>query len=192
MFKPVEISNVIDKSYQDQIYDLVTDVKFPWHFLEDTTFEKSNDPNLSTPSFVNLIYHPGNESNPYFEFFKPLLESSLEKTGYELQNLLRMRLGFLLNTKYIMPHVKYKHNTPHRDFEQEHWTAIYYVNEADGETVIFHEIEPTIEKYHPMHKSMPEKGKLLLFNGWHFHASTCPKVFAKRIALTMNFTAKKK
>ena len=191
MFKPVEILNVIDRSYQDQIYNLVTDVKFPWHFLEDTTFEKSNDPMLSTPSFVNLIYHPNNESNPYFDFFKPLLESSLEKTGYELQNLLRMRLGFLLNTKYVMPHVRYKHNTPHRDFDQEHFTAIYYVNESDGETVIFHEIEPA-EKYHPMHKSMPEKGKLLLFNGWHFHASTCPKMFAKRIVLTMNYTAKKK
>jgi ectoine hydroxylase-related dioxygenase (phytanoyl-CoA dioxygenase family) len=70
-------------------------------------------------------------------------------------------------------------------------TAIYYINQADGDTVIFHEIEQA-ERYRPMHKSTPEKGKLLMFNGWHYHASSCPKMFAKRIALTMNFTAKKK
>ena len=120
-----------------------------------------------------------------------LIGYALEKTGYELESLLRMRLGFLMNTKYALPQLQYKHNTPHRDFEQEHWTAIYYINQADGDTVIFHEIEQA-ERYRPMHKSTPEKGKLLMFNGWHYHASSCPKMFAKRIALTMNFTAKKK
>lgn len=190
MFKPIEISEAIDKNYQSDILNLVTDIKFPWHFLDDTTYEKSNDIKNSTPSFVNLLYHLNNNSNPYLENFLPLVNQSLDKAGYKLTNLLRMRLGFLLNTKYLLPSMPYKYNTPHRDFDQEHFVGIYYVNTADGETVIFHETEKS-EKYHPMHKSQPEQGKFLMFNGWHYHASTCPKMFTKRIALTINFTAEK-
>lgn len=190
MFKPIEIFNVVDHEYQRSIYNLVTDINFPWHFLEDTTMERSNDPKYSTPGFVNMVYHDSREVNPHFDFFKPLLEQTLEKTGFTLNKLYRMRLGFLMNTKYMLPSMPYKHNTPHRDYDQEHYTAVYYVNQSDGDTVIFHEIEPS-EKYRPMHKSTPDQGKVLLFNGWHYHASSCPKMFTKRIALTMNFTATK-
>ena len=86
----------------------------------------------------------------------------------------------------------YQYNTPHRDFEQEHFVACYYVNSSDGDTVVFHEKDaplPEGQKYHTLKKSTPLQGKVLLFNGWHFHASSCPKVYNKRIVLTMNFTA---
>lgn len=187
-FKPLEILEVVDKQYQNEIYKLLTDVDFSWHFLEDTTHEYANDSQNSTPSFVNLIYHPNNKESPHAEFFKPLVNSILEKSNLKLNELLRIRAGFLLNTKYILPNMPYKYNTPHRDYEQEHYTAVYYVNESDGDTVIFHEIEKS-EQYRIMHKSRPDKGKALLFNGWHYHASTCPKMCTKRIAITINFTA---
>jgi hypothetical protein len=188
-FKPIEFVEIIDKQYQSKLYELVTDKKFPWHFLEDTTYELANDTQNSTPSFVNLIYHQDNQSNPYLEFVQPLINTMLEKANLELIQLLRIRVGFLLNTKYILPNMPYKYNIPHRDYEQEHYTAVYYINDSDGDTVIFHELESS-EKYNVMHRSRPDKGKLLLFNGWHYHASTCPKMFTKRIAITINFTAK--
>jgi hypothetical protein len=95
-----------------------------------------------------------------------------------------------LNTRYAISSMPYKHNLPHRKYEQDHYVAVYHVNETDGETIIFNQTEPA-DKYYPMHKCMPEKGKLLLFNGSHYYASTCPKVFTKRITLTINFTATK-
>ena len=47
-FKPLEIKNVVDETYQDQIYKLLTNVNFNWHFLEDTTREYANDSMTST------------------------------------------------------------------------------------------------------------------------------------------------
>lgn len=190
MFNPIEIENVIEQDYQKQIFDVVTDITFDWHFIEDTTFEKKDHINTSTPSFANLVYHPDNKENPGLEFFTPLLQNTCAKAGLELDQLLRMRLGFLLNTKYFMPHVRYQHNTPHVDFNVDHYTACYYINECDGETIVFHQTEES-EKYSAMHKSMPQQGKVLVFNGRHYHASTCPKMFTKRIVMTMNFTARK-
>lgn len=189
-FKPIEISNAIDVEYQHQIYNFLTDIKFPWHFLEDATNVYANDTQTSTPSFANLIFHPNNESNPYLEFFNPLIDQILQASNLKLGELLRVRAGFLLNTKYVLPSMPYKYNTPHRDYDQEHYTAIYYVNNADGETVIFHETEKSTD-YKVMHKSRPDQGKVLLFNGLHYHASTCPKMCTKRIAITINFTATK-
>ena len=196
-FEPIEIYDVIDYNYSMEILNKVTNIDFDWHFMNDTTYEDrlDQDPRHSTPSFAHLIYHPNNQHNPHLDFFMPLLNATCEKAGLELHTLLRMRLGFLLNTKYSFPHLPYEYNTPHRDYEQEHFTACYYVNSSDGDTVIFHEKDQPLltgQKYHRKFKSEPLQGKVLVFNGWHFHASTCPKMHNQRIVLTMNFTAGQK
>lgn len=188
MFKPLEIENVVDQKYQNEIYDLVTDIQFPWHFMEDTTTEKATEKTSTTPAFGNVIYHPGQSSNPYAEFFKPLVNAIVDKAGMELIVVHRIRLGFLLNTKYSLVGSPYQHNAVHRDMDTPHLTAVYYLNECDGPTVIFRETELS-EKYYTLHKSEPKKGKVVVFDGLHYHASTCPKVFNKRIACTINFSA---
>jgi hypothetical protein len=191
MFKPLEIKNVIPVEYQEEIYRYVTDVNFPWYFLEDTTYEGPPSGTGSTPAFVNLIYHTNKEEHPHLDFFRPLVDSIVEKASMELISVFRIRIGFLLNTKYVYMGSPYQYNTPHVDGDMEHYTACYYVNTCDGPTVLFHEKEKS-EKYRPMHKSDPEQGKVLIFDGQHYHASTCPKVFNKRIVLTVNFSAKLK
>lgn len=187
MFKPIQIENVIDKDYQDQLFKTVTNINFPWHFMEDTTTETGN-PLSSTPAFGNLVYHPNNTHNPYTELFTPLVNSIIDKCNMELLIVHRIRLGFLLNTKYAFAGSPYQHNTPHRDMEIPHYTAVYYINDCDGSTVIFREQE-IAEKYYPLEKITPKKGKVVVFDGLHFHASTCPKVFNKRIVCTINFAA---
>lgn len=188
MFKPLEINNVIDQEYQDRIYNLVTDIQFPWHFMEDTTYEKITDKASSTPVFGHLVYHPSQAQNPYADFFTPLVNAIAEQANMELKIVHRIRLGFLLNTKYTYSGSPYQYNTVHRDMEIPHWTAVYYLNDCDGSTVIFRETEVS-EKYYPLHRSEPKKGKVVVFDGRHYHASTCPKIFNKRIACTINFSA---
>jgi len=188
MFKPIEIDNVIELEYQNELYNTVTNIDFPWHFMEDTTHEKAGNSLSTTPAFGNLIYHPGNKENPYSKLFVPLIDSITTKCKMQLVSVHRVRLGFLLNTKYAYAGSPYQHNTIHRDMETPHFTAVYYLNDCDGPTVIFRETEPA-EKYYPLHKSEPKKGKVVVFDGLHFHSSTCPKVFNKRIACTINFSA---
>jgi len=188
VFKPLELFDVVDKTYQNEIYNLVTDINFPWHFMEDTTYEKATDKTSSTPAFGHVVYHPSQSQNPHAEFFTPLVNAITEQANMELKIVHRIRLGFLLNTKYAYAGSPYQYNTVHRDMETPHWTAVYYLNDCDGSTVIFRETE-IAEKYYPLHKSEPKKGKVVVFDGMHYHASTCPKVFNKRIVCTINFSA---
>ncbi len=39
----------------------------------------------------------------------------------------------------LLPRRETKHlyHTPHVDFDQPHWTIIYYVNDSDGPTIFF-------------------------------------------------------
>jgi hypothetical protein len=188
IFKPREYPSVVDYTYQTEIYQYLTNIKFDWHFMEDATTEVINTPQHSTPSFGNLLYYSQNESNPHYEFFQPLVESITTAGGFKDVNLLRVRAGFLLNTKYSLPSMPYKHNAPHVDYDLDHYTAVYYVNEADGDTIVFQETS-LAEKFYPLHKCTPNRGKALVFNGRHYHASSCPKIHTKRIAITINFTA---
>lgn len=189
-FKPIEYHDFVDKDYQEAIYKHVTDIKFNWHFMEDPTTERINTFQVSTPSFGNLIYWEKTENNDPIDFWLPVLDAIEDKFNLKITKLLRMRLGFLMNTRYAMSSQPYRHNEPHVDYDQEHYTLVYYVNESDGDTIIFNETEKA-EKYYPMHKCMPQRGKALLFNGKHYHASTCPKIHTKRIVLTVNFIAHK-
>lgn len=188
IFKPREYTGVVKPSYQNEIYSYLTNINFDWHFMEDATTEKINLPQYSTPAFGNLLYYSQHESNPHYEFFKPLIDTLEEVGGFKIKELLRVRAGMLLNTKYALHSLSYKYNTPHIDYDFDHYTAVYYVNECDGDTVVFREIEPA-EKFYPLHKCTPNQGKFLLFNGRHYHASTCPKIHTKRMAITINFTA---
>lgn len=182
-----EISGLISKSRLNHLHDLVTDMSFDWHHLSDATYEYTIENKKSVPSFCHLLYN--NETKgTYFDVFYPVLLNALDMEGLKLVNLLRMRLGFLLNTAYSMPHLPYSWNNPHIDYEQPHTVGLFYLNDTDGDTVVFHQTEES-EEYRVMHRIKPDANKFAMFDGKYYHASSCPKMFTKRIVLTCNFIA---
>ena len=190
MIDLIEIPQLVDAAEQKRLYNTVTDIEFPWHYLEDTTYEYSNKPSIATPAFTHLLFKNTGEQSKYLEDFTPLFLKGVEAANLKLISPIRLRLGFLLKTRYNIPNMPYVHNTPHIDCETDHYTALYYLNTCDGNTVIFNETTES-EKYSIKHKIEPVAGKFIVFNGNQYHASSCPKMFPSRIVLTMNFTAEK-
>ena len=86
------------------------------------------------------------------------------------------------------------HNQPHVDFPEselvEHFTCLYYINDSDGPTVVFNE-KTKSEKYTIKYECHPEKNKLFVFDGKHYHASSCPKHHDARLAITINIIQRK-
>tara|TARA_B110000503_G_scaffold89598_1_gene135637 strand:- start:10900 stop:11475 length:576 start_codon:yes stop_codon:yes gene_type:complete len=187
--KPIlEIANLIDYQEQQALYKAVTDINFPWHYLEDTTYERSNKASTPTPGFTHLLFNNSGEQSEYLKLFTPVFLKGVEASRLKLISTIRLRLGFLLNTRYNLPNQPYVYNTPHVDYEGDHYTALYYLNSCDGDTIIFNETEES-PKYSPKHRITPHAGKFAVFNGRHYHASSCPKMLSSRIVLTMNFVA---
>ena len=79
-------------------------------------------------------------------------------------------------------------NFPHVDAEYPHDVLLYYINDSDGDTIIFNEKKgfcgtPTIKQ-----TIKPKKGRLVMFNGHHLHAGELPRTNEKRLVLNINIT----
>lgn len=191
MLDLIQISNLVDTEYQKKMYNTVTDINFPWHYLEDTTYETATKKSIATPGFTHLLFNNNGTKSEYLDVFTPMFLKGIESCNLKLLSTIRVRLGFLLKTRYNIPSMPYVYNSPHIDCDGEHYTALYYLNNTDGDTYLFNETTES-EKYSIHTRITPEAGKFICFNGQHYHASSCPKMFSSRIVLTMNFTAEKK
>lgn len=193
-----ELYGVIDADLQNRLWNMMLDVEFDWHHLSDTTYVNPTTPGKETPGFAHLLYNRDtNHKSQYFEDFEPILQNIVKKYDVEITQLIRMRIGFLLNTKYSWPSDPYIFNQPHVDFEEDHVTALYYFNECDGNTFIFDNDEPidttdNTARWKIHKECVPNVvGKAVVFDGRRYHASTCPKMKERRIVLTMNFKTTK-
>ena len=168
------IDNIISKSHQDKLLDIVTDDSFDWHYLEDVTHEIADETRNNTPGFINLLVNDnGKQRSGKEHMFTAPLDEYLHRTNQKIVALHRMRLGFLLNNS------TYDHNNKHVDYTFPHKVALYYLNHSDGDTVLWDNEEVT--------RVTPRKGRLCVFDGAIPHASSCPKEYSTRIVLTYNF-----
>jgi len=186
---------IIPQGYADQIEQDLKRVQFPWHYIDDVT----NKAYGSNSGFVHMATDFGSEPSEWYPFIKPLVYSIEEATGQRIEQLLRIRVGLLTMT----PDPNSDFNTPHVDFLIPHKTACYYVNDCDGDTVIFNQTvadaaidnltEQAVLDYVAKTnftietRSSPKKGRLCVFDGLQFHASSKPKQHDRRMVITVNY-----
>ena len=68
------------------------------------------------------------------------------------------------------------------EFSQDHFVILYYVNNSDGETVLF-------KKNKFWKKITPKQGRVLIFNGDIKHAAGCP--IDNQVRAVININVKK-
>ena len=195
--KILEIKNFIPLSYQDELDRVVHQNNFPWFFMEDVTHHNKailNQIEEKNAGFFHQVYKDDEiKSDNLFQFVLPIYYLIQEKTPINIKELYRLRLGNIVRSVTD----NHYHN-PHIDYFTDHWTALYYVNDSDGDTFIFNETNPKFSEEYDKElkkekswsikkKISPQKGKLVLFNGKHYHASSSPKINSHRIVLTINF-----
>jgi hypothetical protein len=192
---PKIIENVIPKGYQDALEEDITRRSFPWMYINDVTFKEYGD----NSGFVHAAFDYGNTPSDFHPFIKPLIYSIEEASGIKINELLRIRIGFL---QPRINYTGYLYNAPHVDFHMPHYTACYYVSDSDGETVVFDKtisdvgVDITEESLYNFTKDtqftvvdscMPKKGTAFVFSGQQFHASTNPVNFKRRLVVTINW-----
>ncbi len=186
---------IIPQGYADQIEADVKRTQFDWHYIDDVTNRNYG----SNSGFVHMAQDMGTEPSFWLPFIKPIVYSIEEAAGHRIEQLLRIRVGLLTKTT----EVNYDYNTPHVDFLFPHMTACYYVNDSDGDTVEFdqhrddiagHELNEAViqdfvksTNFTVAGRCSPKKGRLCVFDGLKFHASTKPKLHDTRIVITINY-----
>jgi hypothetical protein len=186
---------IIPQGYADQIEADITRTGFPWFYIDDIT--NANYGNNS--GFVHAAYDYGKEPSEWYPFIKPIVYAIAEANEKPLLQLLRIRIGFLTTAEVV------EHNTPHIDFTIGHYTACYYVTDSDGDTVVFDQTlaevkstnitEQVLKEYVEQTtfteagRCSPKKGRLCVFDGTRFHASSKPTQHDRRLVITVNYVS---
>lgn len=85
---------------------------------------------------------------------------------------------------------------PHVDSPEPHWVAIYYMDDSDGDTVLYSQRVTDIPWGDPvsadtlteMARIQPRRGRWLVFNGSYYHAATAPQHHQLRLIINYCFT----
>lgn len=180
------IDDVIPKEKQDYIEKTMFSQNLFWTFFEDVALSKEETAalgiNKKTPAIACYIKQ---ESPPYMfnrlyyqvEFIPRV---AAEKIGRTLNTIIDARsfLMFPLHNK-----VRKEYDNIHVDRNDDHWVCLYYVNNSDGDTVLFkqrvNEEIKSIDDYkegnfEPLKRVTPKKGRAVVFKGNRYHSSTAP------------------
>ncbi len=193
----IEIPDAIPTLYQDQIEAELGSDRFTWCFHDEAAnsalrFNQSF-PGFSHTAFLTEVDDKPPVQSPITPMLLPILFMFCDKAGLEYNALLRIRVGLFPRSG-----IAAKHHNPHVDFSQPHRTAVYYVNDSDGDTVVFKETVDDVpvsraarfandNKFRIAGRVAPVKGTMMAFDGRHYHASMHPNKTSKRIAITFNF-----
>ncbi len=82
-------------------------------------------------------------------------------------------------------------NMPHIDYSEKNYTVVYYVNDSDGDTIFFNQEWTEENSDYPdwfdvRESSSPEAGKVAIFSGNIYHASSPPVRSKTRMVINMN------
>jgi hypothetical protein len=121
------------------------------------------------------------QPGPYFEWFTPILDA----IKLENMHILRMKMNF--NFPFIGSTEK-NYGIPHVDLPNEeiYTTGIYYLTDADRDTILFNEKRGYIGKLTVQKRVSPKKGRIVLFNGNTLHAACPPISNRPRIVININ------
>jgi hypothetical protein len=189
----LQIDDVIPKPYQNQLEAEASALGWFFH-------RESARPGLDFAQSYGGFFHmafdiasPSPVTSAINGLLVPLLFVACDKAGLKFTHLVRVRLGMFPRTMIDVPY----HN-PHVDFYDPHLVGLYYVNDSDGDTVVFNEtfddltLEQSVRyanerKFTEMARIAPKKGRMAFFDGKHYHASMHPREHADRIVVTFDF-----
>ena len=173
--------DILTQEQQEQIKTYLLGPSFPWTFQPDITGgDRIERPGMShrwiakgekissadlTP--VNLVIQAS---------LQKLYEKTKEKANYHLDNsrsFLQFPLKNLDNQEYDAHHI---------DHLKPHLSILYYVLDADGDTVLFDSLYSASNPLPPEPKALreykrvsPKQGRVVIFDGYRWHTATQPQ-----------------
>jgi hypothetical protein len=184
------IDDLLPLSYSNGIeQDSLNYIQYFWNekTVENMEFDdpKIYDFGQLTCPFFHSDY-PNFKFADYFLFLRPMSLIIQDKLPeIEIKKYLRVKFNMLhkVDTKY-----EKMYNTPHPDDSETDtsFSMVYYVNDSDGDTVLFNEFYDKNNVSQPLticKRIQPKKNRLVIFDSKRYHASSNPILNKNRTVL---------
>jgi hypothetical protein len=191
----IVLDDFLPKSFVERYAQKALDKDFNWFYLENITRSeiprtyKSTDEIewIDNPGLTHSVFHDKEWYDPYWALQHSLFicEMFAQKTNWNFNRLYRMKINQLNNAPIN------NINFPHVDAEYPHDVLLYYINDSDGDTILYNEM------FEPSHNNKeielsiaariePKAGRCIKFNGLRYHSSSTPTIAKRRLILNMN------
>jgi hypothetical protein len=189
------IDNFLPDSFYADIRNLLFSEKFPWFYVANLSYGAEagflerwykNDPKIKdTFGFSHVARDQLDVDSPYFEFLKPMAYFLEDKLKEKINNVHRIRAVMTCKDQTFGNY----YNVPHVDIPVPHKTMVYYVNDSDGDTVIFKErwlgkADYSIKNIET--RITPKANRAVIFDGLRYHTGSVPTK-NNRVLINMNF-----
>jgi len=176
------IDNLLTPSYLKDLQNHFLSQNCEWYFNDNLTGDESYE-NLGSFGFVIKLhwdgYFVGSQTSILIKALTFTALDEVEKILQCPQQIIRVRADMTLYNP-----LNYRHEV-HTDFEDEHTTAIFYLNTSDGNTVIFdREGKKLLKEVEPI------ENRLVIFDGLLQHTGHSPSTHKSRALINMNFANK--
>lgn len=175
------IDDAISSNYQEAIFHrLLDDRNFPWYYIPNITKKSTGENIVQTDSFgfAHSFLDRNGTHSILNDFLLPVAYEACSKISYTPNGFYYGRIFMTVAMKNSPPH-----NMFHVDMIDPHLVCLYYVNDSTGPTVIssftvdkISQDEVNNQENSKIVKTIePKKGRAVLFNGKHYHASSNPE-----------------
>jgi len=171
--------NIIPKKQQEELKNLLLGNNFPWYFVSDIT--NIGNTTQTRPGHCHAYMRLGEVNSDYINEVKKISDNVNKKIKKKLKMyLVRSFLQLPLNEKLLYKDSKHIEDTPHIDIYEPHTVFLYYVNDSDGDTLLYNykskykEDVPAYEDIKIVHRVTPKQGRVIVFDGMTWHSSTQP------------------
>jgi hypothetical protein len=213
------IDNFFPEEQFKELQKRILSPSMPWYYISNIsvpTYLMADDPlAIESPAIQTKLYdrEMETETEEYLTL-KPYFTYMMHKLGYTNNNLLRIRAVSTWPQKGV---TEENYNIPHVDQSGPHQTIVFYLNDADGDTRLFHQKQQVLpssikrldddatdeEKAHYAsffirsgftveHRVTPKANRLLIFDGLQYHTSGHPLNCERRVVLNLNIGQREK
>lgn len=190
------IDNFLTLGYYKELEHRLLFSTFPWYYLgnisgrrKNSAHEFNNPRNSITDKqgFYHILIDNMNDNERISqEFILPFALQVQEEAN--AKSILRVRAAMLLstNSSNVIQDV-------HVDLKEPNISAIFYIGESDGDTVIYNEkLTPPNNKVEQgtnlteYKRISPKPNRLVLFDGKHIHTGHAPSKYSRRVIINSN------
>ena len=193
----IPVNNILPKRLEDDIENVVTEI--PYYYGPNTSYAATdpffdhynkliqNSNIVENGQFTHSVLDEGNIVSNLHGLLYPVLYSFAEKENIEVNAITRIKVNLLLRDKTF---TKENYNFPHSDRGSGEKIFIYYINDSDGDTVIFNEFDNfkfIPDQFTICDRISPKKGTGVFLESNRFHASSNPVNTQHRYIINFNF-----
>jgi hypothetical protein len=164
---------------------------FKWEYVKATANKnlKNSFPDentLDSFQFSHLFCSYNEKKSDFYDVAMDLFNPFLKKHSITKRNIIRGKCNLVLRPDNLtIPESRpQKYMMPHIDNSFDDSIFLYYVNESDGDTILFDRINRDIK---PRERVSPHKGRAIFFNGGIVHAPEYPFKYRERVVINICF-----